>query len=138
MLYGQSHLPSDNGSFMNDLSTRFDVRIPMRNLCVEIVIVLALLWCAGSSSAQSRFTPDARLRTRFSINDAWKFAPGDVNGAETVAFNDSEWAAVNLPHTWNAQDAFDDTPGYRRGAGWYRKSLYLDSALQGKRLFLYF
>ncbi len=33
------------------------------------------------------------------------------------------WTRVDLPHTWNAFDAVDQVPGYRRGAGWYRKTL---------------
>ena len=31
------------------------------------------------------------------------------------------WRRVELPHTWNAFDAVDNVPGYRRGTGWYRK-----------------
>src|SRR5919198_3157821 len=62
----------------------------------------------------------------------------EVEGAEAVAFDDSRWATVNLPHTWNAADTQDDEPGYRRGVGWYRKRLSLPPGLEGKRLFLYF
>ncbi|MDT0678013.1 glycoside hydrolase family 2 protein [Autumnicola musiva] len=32
---------------------------------------------------------------------------------------------VNLPHTWNAEDAFDDEPGYWRGNGTYSKTIQI-------------
>lgn len=91
--------------------------------------------------------PDARRnaasqtagrRVRLTLDDGWRFYPDDVKGGEGVGLDDSRWTPVKLPHTWNADDAFDDTPGYRRGVGWYRKRLSLDASLAGKRLFLYF
>ncbi|HUP49777.1 MAG TPA: glycoside hydrolase family 2 TIM barrel-domain containing protein [Thermoanaerobaculia bacterium] len=80
----------------------------------------------------------ASPRIRHTINEQWRFAPGEIEAAHEPAFDDSSWQRVNLPHTWNAADAFDKTVRYRRGPGWYRKSLTLDPALKGKRLFLYF
>jgi beta-galactosidase len=77
-------------------------------------------------------------RVRFTINDEWRCAAGDVTGAERPGHDDGSWKPLDVPHTWNAHDAFDDTPGYRRGVGWYRKQLHLDPALRSKRLFLYF
>ncbi|PAP76428.1 glycoside hydrolase family 2 protein [Rubrivirga marina] len=78
-------------------------------------LLLALL-TAASASAQ---------RTQTSLNDAWRFWNADAPGAEAPAFDDGAWDRVDLPHTWNAEDAFDDEPGYRRGAGWYRRTLRL-------------
>src|SRR5712691_3540930 len=77
-------------------------------------------------------------RVRYTINEHWRYAPGSIDGAAAAGFDDSAWQFVNLPHTWNAVDAFDKTATYRRGSGWYRKTLVLDSALRGKRFFLYF
>ena len=45
---------------------------------------------------------------------------------------------VSLPHTWNAQDAADDEPGYYRGVGWYEKAVYIDDDLTGKQVFVRF
>ena len=72
----------------------------------------------------------ARVRT--TINDQWRYAPGTIEGAAAADFDDSGWQRVNLPHTWNATDAFDKTTPYRRGIGWYRKSLAIDPDLRGK------
>ncbi|HMB90607.1 MAG TPA: glycoside hydrolase family 2 TIM barrel-domain containing protein [Rhodothermales bacterium] len=77
-------------------------------------------------------------RVKFTINDAWRYASGPMDGAETGNYDDSGWTSVTLPHTWNADDAFDKVEGYRRGIGWYRKQLSLDESLQGKRIYLYF
>ncbi len=77
-------------------------------------------------------------RVRFTIDDGWRYASGSLQGAAAPGFDDSQWQSINLPHTWNAADAFDKTKPYRRGIGWYRKLLTIDSDLRGKRLFLYF
>lgn len=45
---------------------------------------------------------------------------------------------VNIPHTWNAEDAFDETPGYRRGIGWYKKSIWVSEDQSDKQHYLYF
>ncbi|HVS30612.1 MAG TPA: glycoside hydrolase family 2 TIM barrel-domain containing protein [Thermoanaerobaculia bacterium] len=68
----------------------------------------------------------ASPRVRHTINEGWTYTDGTVE------------QRVNLPHTWNAGDAFGKTKPYRRGIGWYRRTLSLDPALKGKRLFLYF
>jgi len=80
----------------------------------------------------------AEPRIRYSIDDGWKFLPrgGDLLWSHSVS--DDGWERVSLPHTWNAHDPFDDEPGYRRGIGWYRRTLRLDGSLKGKRIFLYF
>jgi len=98
---------------------------------------------AGNAAAHvrrnvTRPRHDGGQRFRLSLDEAWRFAGAEVEGAEGVAFDDSRWAAVNLPHTWNVADTQDDEPGYRRGVGWYRKRLSLPAGLEGKRLFLYF
>ena len=82
--------------------------------------------------------PATNGRTRYTIDDSWKFHPGGVNFAWSPSVSDAAWKTISLPHTWNAHDPFHDVPSYRRGIGWYRKELHLDSALEGKRLFLYF
>ena len=81
---------------------------------------------------------DEGARLRVTLNDGWRFAYEPAGEPAAPGFDDAGWQRVALPHTWNAEDAFDKTEGYRRGTGWYRKPLRLDPALRGKRLFLYF
>ena len=37
-------------------------------------------------------------REVYSMNPAWRFHKGEVTGAEAVAFDDSKWGVVSLPH----------------------------------------
>lgn len=45
---------------------------------------------------------------------------------------------VDLPHTWNAQDAISGKPDYKRGIGNYEKKIFIKPEYKGKRLFLRF
>ncbi|MDH6534402.1 glycoside hydrolase family 2 protein [Parabacteroides sp. 52] len=45
---------------------------------------------------------------------------------------------VDLPHTWNAQDALSGQQDYFRGIGNYRKKMEVPAEWEGKRLFLRF
>lgn len=72
-----------------------------------------------------------------SINESWQFIREDVSGAEQSGFSDTKWTKVNIPHTWNAKDAYEGKK-YYRGIGWYRKELYLANNYTNKKLFLNF
>jgi beta-galactosidase len=78
------------------------------------------------------------------VNKGWMFFK-DVTGsnpaAEAVDFDDSSWAPVGLPHTWNATDGEDGpttTPAYFRGVGWYRKHYTVPAGMDGKQIYLQF
>jgi len=45
---------------------------------------------------------------------------------------------VDIPHTWNVHDAFDDEDGYWRGVGIYEKKLQLSDTDLEKRIYLQF
>ena len=51
-------------------------------------------------------------------------------------YNDTIKQAVQIPHTWNAQDAFDDEPGYWRGKGFYTTQITISNTK--KAYFLHF
>lgn len=61
------------------------------------------------------------------INSGWQFSE-----------DHTQWEAVNLPHTWNINDAFDDQPGYRRGLGYYKKQVFISSEEKDKKHYLKF
>ena len=65
------------------------------------------------------------------INQDWNF-----RFSHQVDKNSSR--RVDLPHTWNAQDALSGKPDYKRGIGNYDKKLFIRSEWKGKRLFLRF
>jgi beta-galactosidase len=58
--------------------------------------------------------------------------------AHRPEYDDSNWDAINLPHTWNQFDSRDEAPGYWRGIGWYRKHFRLPSQYSSRRVFLEF
>lgn len=104
------------------------------NRSLFIFCCLSLVVFTGFLSNPAQTSP----RIRYTINDNWHFLNKDVAGGERRVVSDGDWEKVSLPHTWNALDAFDDEPGYRRGPGWYRRELRLSPDLKGKRIFLYF
>lgn len=70
-------------------------------------------------------------RTEIQLNENWMF-----RFSWQVQKNTER--RVDLPHTWNAQDALSGQQDYFRGVGNYRKELTLPAELKGKRLFLRF
>ena len=70
-------------------------------------------------------------RENILINQDWNF-----QFSHQVNKNSSR--RVDLPHTWNAQDALSGKPDYKRGIGNYDKKLFIRSEWKGKRLFLRF
>ena len=76
-----------------------------------------------------------------SFNDHWRFFLGDASGAEAVAYNDSAWDNVTLPHDYSIDQGFttaapaEQESGYvLGGTGWYRKSFTLSEELKGKQV----
>ncbi len=93
------------------------------------------------------------MKTKFLfLSVAYIFAALSLAARETVDFNDgwefsrdrNQWRAVDVPHDWGVEGPFnaDGDPGTGklpwRGEGWYRKTLQLDAAPDGKRIFLEF
>lgn len=70
-------------------------------------------------------------RENILINQDWNF-----RFSHQVDKNSSR--RVDLPHTWNAQDALSGKPDYKRGIGNYDNKLFIRSEWKGKRLFLRF
>ncbi|MFT3737668.1 MAG: glycoside hydrolase family 2 TIM barrel-domain containing protein [Breznakibacter sp.] len=83
-------------------------------------------------------TSHAFAQSGYTINEAWKFKQGDHANAQTINFSDKDWECISLPHTWNADDATDDKPGYYRGVGWYRKTLFIGNEANQKVVYIYF
>ncbi len=68
---------------------------------------------------------------------------GNAKGAAAMAYDDSDWPAVTLPHDWASFQPFvesaNPSQGYRpRGIGWYRRTFRLDEGSRGKYLELQF
>lgn len=93
----------------------------------KIIFIMLLLSTFMTINAQRK------LET---INEYWRFERSDSNAAQDPAFNDQNWDIVNLPHTWNAEDAMKGI-NYYQGIGWYRKKI-INTISQDKKYCLYF
>lgn len=114
----------------------------MKKITFSILFVwLSLsLWAARQPefSTAGFFRLDNSGREVYSMNPAWRFHKGAVEGAETKEFNDKDWTVVSLP------DGIEYLPTEAsgcinyQGKVWYRKHFTPDAALKGKKLFLHF
>ncbi|MFT3827269.1 MAG: beta-galactosidase GalB [Chitinophagaceae bacterium] len=104
-------------------------------LCSLLVILAGFF----SASAQQSFS------RKNDFDNNWKFHLGDVQGAEQPGFADAGWRALDLPHDWSIEGAFDEKnpattgggalPG---GMGWYRKQFTLPATLKRKLIYIEF
>lgn len=77
-------------------------------------------------------------REVFSMNPAWRFAKGDVTGAERLDFDDSRWEAVSLPHGIEYLPTEASGCYNYQGVVWYRKHFTPRADWQGRRTVLHF
>ena len=77
------------------------------------------------------------LRTKTNINKNWLYLEKNLEDPEQAQKADF-WISLDLPHTWNAEDATDNDPGYRRSASWYQKELNFQKISDEKLYKLYF
>lgn len=114
----------------------------MKKITFSILFVwLSLsLWAARQPefSTAGFFRLDNSGREVYSMNPAWCFHKGAMEGAETKEFNDKDWTVVSLP------DGIEYLPTEAsgcinyQGEVWYRKHFTPDAVLKGKKLFLHF
>ncbi len=80
---------------------------------------------------------------RFVLEDAAIKSLKDFPLVNKTPFTSAKSENVDLPHTWNARDIFDQRAlrdsinvmeMYHRGTGWYQKKLTIPAAMQGKYL----
>lgn len=115
-------------TLINHVSSSTTLKSIMNTPVLSAVFTFLLL--TGSS-------PDSHAQHRISktINSNWDFHKGDLPSASHA---DVDWEKVSIPHTWNTLDVMDDEPGYYRGVGLYKKTLFIPSSWQGKDIYLYF
>jgi beta-galactosidase len=120
-------------------------------LCLLFLSVVIYLLFYFSQTIASTYISDTNLnlkktslkiksRIRYTINECWRFKFLNEDIPESKIFNcdKNSWSTITIPHTWNINEALDDTSGYRRGSGWYFKRLFLNNNLKNKKLFLHF
>jgi Beta-galactosidase/beta-glucuronidase len=129
------------------ISGKNSFKIKMRkNTILFMFCLVALSMIAMPLGGQTvLFHPPASPRVIYNFNPAWKFAFGDTTGAELPGFDDSAWAGVSLPHTWNETDSYrafishsGGDQSEKMGIGWYRKHFRLPLSAYGQKVFLQF
>lgn len=88
-----------------------------------LLYVFALAALNSANAATALTLPQA---SKQSFNNDWQYLQHNFETPE-LAQNHSDWQPISLPHTWNATDTVDSTPGYRRSASWYKKTLNVDT-----------
>ena len=112
---------------------------------------LSLLFVASSAAAPRAAArsemlpppPDSRLSFNFDFD--WLFLKSDPAGAEKVAYDDSAWRPLNVPHDWSIEGPTDKNMKAGRsmgflpgGVAWYRKHFSLPAEYKGNKLSIEF
>lgn len=102
----------------------------------QLVLTLMVLLVAMNAKADGE-------RKRLLFNFDWKFKLGEVQNAESPAFDDADWRQLDLPHDFQIEMPWNEKASRGRGfkdmaTGWYRKTFEADKAWQGKRVILDF
>lgn len=92
--------------------------------------------CGGGKTNSVSLNETIGAEGIVNLNKGWAYFEGSATLEEIgkVVFTDS----VDLPHSWNATDAVDAVPGYRRDQSWYKKVLNVESVDQNSSYNLYF
>lgn len=116
----------------------------------QVLLLTLVVSVASATAAPRRIT---------SLDFDWRFHRGDIpgvlldhstslnlspaSGILGPAYDDSAWQRINVPHDYIVEGAFDPTAEKQHGylpvePGWYRKTISIPAADQGRRLWLEF
>ena len=78
-------------------------------------------------------------REVYSLNQAWRFWKGDVDGAPYVLdYDDTDWEVVSIPHGLEYLPVEASGGANYQGVAWYRKHFTPADSLKGKKMFVHF
>lgn len=105
-------------------------------------------------NASSAIDLNAAGRIQKTINRDWKFTyfPSAVEDLAPIdnEYNDQDWVSVAVPHTWSTYETTGELHPFIRnpsekdstfwwyGWGWYRKTFFVDSRYDSRKIFLEF
>lgn len=107
---------------------------------MRILFLIIGICFTTSTFAQNDNAP---VRSNQLFNFDWKFKAGEVPNAQDLAFNDSDWRKLDLPHDFQFEQPWDKSASRGRGfkamgIGWYRKTFKADPGWKGKQISLDF
>jgi len=108
---------------------------------ISLPHLLRLILCTACLAAHA-----FAQRCVLNFNPDWLFLKADPTGASSPEFDDSAWARISTPHTFNDIDTFDNwsLPGHKgeqeqwSGRTWYRKHFVVPAAWDRRRVFVEF
>jgi len=106
----------------------------MNTLKVLVILFVSVFFSIPVCSAQNI----NEVRTEKNLNKGWRFIKNDQKAAGLIAYDDSQWDNIDLPHTWNTHDGQDGGANYYRGTGWYRKHFFVDATKLERSYYLQF
>ena len=124
----------------------------LRPICINTLTIFLCLFQASPRYARTQASrqsvvdkshPTERQRKNFDYG--WNFHKGPCPGAQAVAFDDSGWRTLDLPHDWSIEGPY--APNHPSGApcgylpcgiGWYRKKFHVEPEYAGKKIFVEF
>jgi beta-galactosidase len=112
----------------------------MKPITKTTLTIVAIALCISMLSCTSK-----KARSIVNFTKDWRFNLGDAKNAQDVAFDDSKWRSLNLPHDWSIEGEFSEknpaTPGggaLPGGIGWYRKTFTVSETEKDKLIFIDF
>ncbi|BDD08573.1 beta-galactosidase [Fulvitalea axinellae] len=84
------------------------------------------------------FKVDGGGREVHNFNVGWRYAKGDVKGAENVNHNDADWEIVSLPHGLELLPVQASGCKNYQGPAWYRKRFEVPASMKGKKIIVHF
>ncbi|MGH8314190.1 MAG: glycoside hydrolase family 2 TIM barrel-domain containing protein [Steroidobacterales bacterium] len=101
----------------------------------SVMLVVGAVFCANAAASEPRLT--------IPLRDGWHFQQGPASGdAQSEAYDDSRWARVSVPHTWNriGNEGLARSPesNHYHGASWYRLNFPAPATFRGRRAYLQF
>ncbi len=131
---------------MNDAMEPVVPALRRRSVLTGAVAGAAALATGVTPLLQDRAAEAATASGRvvYNLNPDWRFIKADVANAATASFDDSSWAVVSVPHTYNDVDSFDDYVGSSGESAvamqvtWYRKRFTMPTSHQGQKVLLEF
>jgi beta-galactosidase len=118
----------------------------------SILALIAMTVPAGAMPVASKTQPasagDSDPRSVTLLSEGWRFDFGEHAGAEQPGFDDTKWAEVSVPHSWNRVGYYlrpasasanrPETVNKAQGIGWYRLAFQADPMVRDKHIWLEF
>ena len=114
----------------------------VKNILLLLLILLHFLASAQGYRPQFStagfYQTDSSVRKAINFNIGWRFIKKNIDGAEKMNFNDSDWEIVNLPHGLELLPLCASGGMNYQGIAWYRKRFVLNSFDKRKKIMIHF